>query len=261
MKGILCSIGFVLCGLSAVAQVGSKEVIGSGAGELRGIQEFMEKMVEEGSEAGWEELEGYFMNRIRHPLDINTAGREELEELHLLTDFQIASLLEYRNRSGYILSRAELQLVNGFDEASVSLIAPLITFGEGSTTDDDTYFAGRRGRDTLAWYRKTMAELYAKWWWKESSEEWLGPEFYSQIKFKGDYNNKFKFGFTAEKDAGEFLWPEVFGAAPPVDFLSGYLMANDVRLGGKLKVSDFVVGDYAVRIGQGLVVWNGTSLP
>ena len=32
MKGILCSIGFVLCGLSAVAQVGSKEVIGSGAG-------------------------------------------------------------------------------------------------------------------------------------------------------------------------------------------------------------------------------------
>ena len=259
MKGILCSIGFVLCGLSAVAQVGSKEVIGSGAGELRGIQEFMEKMVEEGSEAGWEELEGYFMYRIRHPLDINTAGREELEELHLLTDFQIASLLEYRNRSGYILSRAELQLVNGFDAASVSLIAPLITFGEGSTTDDDTYFAGRRGRDTLAWYRKTTTELYAKWWWKESSEEWLGPEFYSQIKFKGDYNNKFKFGFTAEKDAGEFLWPEVFGAAPPVDFLSGYLMANDVRLGGKLKVSNFVVGDYAVRFGQGLVVWNGTS--
>ena len=41
MKGILCSIGFVLCGLSAVAQVGSKEVIGSGAGELRGIQEFL----------------------------------------------------------------------------------------------------------------------------------------------------------------------------------------------------------------------------
>ena len=271
MKGILCSIGFVLCGLSAVAQVGSKEVIGSGAGELRGIQEFMEKMVEEESEAGWEELEGYFMYRIRHPLNINSAGREELEGLHLLTDFQIASLLEYRNRSGHILSRAELQLVNGFDAASVSLIAPLVTFGQGDSYDD-TYFAGRRGRDTLAWYRKTTLELYAKWWWKESDEEWLGPEFYSQVKFKGDYNNKFKFGFTAEKDAGEFLWPGVFGEgagggkagmegkpAPDVDFLSGYLMANDVPLGGKLKVSDFVAGDYAVRLGQGLVVWNGTS--
>lgn len=254
MKGILCSIGFVLCGLSAVAQVGSKEVIGSGAGELRGIQEFMEKMVEEGSEAGWEELAGYFMYRIRHPLNINSVGREELEELHLLTDFQIVSLLEYRNRSGHILSRVELQLVNGFDAASVSLIAPLIRFGEGSATDDDTYFAGRRGRDTLAWYKKAMAELYAKWWWKESSEEWLGPEFYSQIKFKGDYNNKFKFGFTAEKDAGEVVW-----SGGTADFLSGYLMANDVRLGRKLKVSDLVVGDYAVRIGQGLVVWNGAS--
>ena len=243
MKGILCSIGFVLCGLSAVAQVGSKEVIGSGAGELRGIQEFMEKMVEEGSEAGWEELEGYFMYRIMHPLNINSVGREELEELHLLTDFQIASLLEYRNRSGYILSRAELQLVNGFDAASVSLIAPLITFGEGSTTDDDTYFAGRRGRDTLAWYRKTTMELYAKWWWKESSEEWLGPEFYSQIKFKGDYNNKFKFGFTAEKDAGEMVW-----SGGTADFLSGYMMLNDISLGRKMKVADLVVGDYAVRI-------------
>ena len=63
------------------------------------------------------------------------------------------------------------------DAASVSLIAPLITFGEVSTTDDDTYFAGRRGRDTLAWYRKTTTELYAKWWWKESAEEGLGPEF------------------------------------------------------------------------------------
>ena len=273
MKGILCSIGFVLCGLSAVAQVGSKEVIGSGAGELRGIQEFMEKMVEEGNEAAWEELETLFMYRIRHPLNINSAGREELEGLHLLTDFQIASLLEYRNRSGHILSRAELQLVNGFDAASVSLIAPLITFGEGSTTDDDTYFAGKRGRDTLAWYKKAMAELYVKWWWKESSEEWLGPDFYSQIKFKGDYNNRFKLGFTAEKDAGEMLFPGMLGggtagggnagpggkAVPAVDFLSGYIMANDIPLWRKMKLSNPVAGDYAVRIGQGLVVWNGIS--
>ena len=272
MKGILCSIGFVLCGLSAVAQVGSKEGIGSGAGQLWGIQEFMEKMVEEGNGAGWEELEGYFLYRIRHPLDINSAGREELEGLHLLTDFQIESLLEYRNRSGHILSRVELQLLNGFDAASVSLIAPLITFGQGDSSDDDTYFAGRRGEDTLAWYRKAMAELYIKWWWKESGEEWLGPDFYSQLKFKGDYNNRFKVGFTAEKDAGELLWPGVFGegtavgkawaggkTAPVVDFLSGYIMANDVHLGGKLKVSDFVAGDYAVRLGQGLVLWNGTS--
>lgn len=253
MKGILCSVGFVLCGLSAVAQVGSKEVIGSGAVELWGIQEFMEKMVEEGNEAEWEELETLFRYRMRHPLDINRAGREELEGLHLLTDFQIASLLEYRSRSGYILSRAELQLVNGFDAASVSLIAPLLMFGQGNSSDD-TYFAGKRGRDTLAWYRKAMAELYVKWWWKESSEEWLGPDFYSQIKFKGDYNNRFKLGFTAEKDAGEMVWP-----GPAVDFLSGYIMANDVRLGEKIKVSDLVMGDYAVRLGQGLVLWNGTS--
>ena len=273
MKGILCSIGFVLCGLSAVAQVGSKEGTGSGAGQLWGIQEFMEKMVEEGSGDEWEELEGYFLYRIRHPLDINSASREELEGLHLLTDFQIASLLEYRSRSGHVLSRTELQLVNGFDAASVSLIAPLITFGQGDSSEDDTYFAGRRGRDTLAWYRKAMAELYVKWWWKESSEEWLGPDFYSQIKFKGDYNNRLRIGFTAEKDAGEMLFPGMLGggaagggnagpggkAVPAVDFLSGYIMANDVRLGGKMKVSDFVVGDYAVRLGQGLVLWNGTS--
>ena len=49
---------------------------------------------------------------------------------------------------------------SAFSAASVSLIAPLITFGQGDSSDDDTYFAGRRGADALAWYRRAMAELY-----------------------------------------------------------------------------------------------------
>ncbi len=51
---------------------------------------------------------------LEHPLDINTATYEELEKLHILTHFQIVSLLQYVQANGPMLSAYELPLVYGF---------------------------------------------------------------------------------------------------------------------------------------------------
>ena len=51
---------------------------------------------------------------LRHPVRINAAGRRELEAAGLFTPFQIASLLDYRERHGDIMSLTELSSVDGF---------------------------------------------------------------------------------------------------------------------------------------------------
>ena len=57
-------------------------------------------------EGALEEVAVRFEQLLENPLDINRAGREELEELHVLSDFQIESILEYRRVSGNIMSAA-----------------------------------------------------------------------------------------------------------------------------------------------------------
>ncbi len=101
--------------------------IGTQGEEL--LERVASELVERGVEGEIEGLLEHFENLLEAPLDINRATAEQLEELHLLTDFQIAGLLEYRSTGGDVLSAAELQLVHGFDKSTVDLIRPFVRFG------------------------------------------------------------------------------------------------------------------------------------
>ena len=60
--------------------------------------------------------------------NINTLSRAGLENLHLLTPFQIESLLDYRSRCGDILSAAELSSVDGFGEDDIEALSSAVIF-------------------------------------------------------------------------------------------------------------------------------------
>lgn len=220
-------------------------------------QEMFEKVLdhvlleleEEGNEVGAEQLVEHFRVLQGRPVDINRATAEELEQLYLLTDFQIVSLMEYRERSGPVLSLTELQLINGFDAGTAQLLAPFIEFG--TSVGRNAGGGGRRHLDM-------DTELLAKWSLAEGKEEYIGPPFYSQLKVKSTAGGRFRAGFTLEKDAGEPVSGR--GRLPLGDFFSWHLQAKDVSIGKKLSVSNVVVGDYSVRFGQGLTVWNAFSM-
>jgi hypothetical protein len=59
----------------------------------------------------FEDLAFYF----EHPLNLNSASVDELRELHLLTDIQIANLQKHLARYGALRSIYELQAVEDFD--------------------------------------------------------------------------------------------------------------------------------------------------
>ena len=66
-----------------------------------------------------EELDESTMERFRElslrPVELNSASRSRLLATGLFTPFQVASLLEYRQQTGAILSFVELSLVDGFN--------------------------------------------------------------------------------------------------------------------------------------------------
>nr|MBP7170271.1 helix-hairpin-helix domain-containing protein [Bacteroidales bacterium] len=71
------------------------------------------------TEQDYSELVEDLLQLAESPLNLNAARKSDLQKLFFLTDFQIESLLSYRDSTGKILSVYELQLVPGFDLTDV----------------------------------------------------------------------------------------------------------------------------------------------
>ncbi len=190
---------------------------------------------------------------LERPLKINSAGRGEFKEMVLLTDFQIESILDYRQKSGDILSASQLELLHGFDEKTVTMLKPFISFeGSGTVLFNPLYdtLSARnifKRCDSQLWTKTVMKNLGGN-----GSEDNIGAPASVLIKYKSVYDNKLQVGLTLENDAGESLFAK---GAPPVDFISFHAAAKNI---GRMNM--LVLGDYAVRFGQGLSIWNSFSL-
>lgn len=195
----------------------------------------------------------YFECLLEHPLAINRAGRKELEEFVLLSDFQIESILDYRKTSGDILSLSELSLLNGFDAEFAENIAPFISFA--SSLGIWHYRDG-----TSSFLKGCKSQIYfrsAREFTKNQNSR-IGTPYYMQLRYKCIYSGKLQAGVTLENDAGERLFAS---GAPPVDFSSFHIAVKNIG-----RINAFIIGDYSARLGQGLALWNsfalqGTSSP
>src|SRR5438093_1079832 len=68
-----------------------------------------------------------------HPLNLNSATREELEDLLLLDDLQIQALLNHIKDNGTLIAMEELQTIDGFDLETINKILPYVRINaEGS---------------------------------------------------------------------------------------------------------------------------------
>jgi len=198
------------------------------------------------------------------PLNINRADAEDLSHLHLLTPYQIHSLLSYRKQYGNFLSLYELPLVYGFSEELVRKLEPFIIAGqperEGLQQLHSLPGLLKRGRHQVMLRagrilekQKGFLSLPDSLLAGNPNARFRGNPFrlYSQWSFR--YSNMLRMGLTFDKDPGEtFLRSDnPYG----FDFTSFYLFMEDGRWLDKL-----ALGDYDIRYGQGLTVWSGFSL-
>ena len=192
-----------------------------------------------------------------HPLNLNGATADELEELNLLSDVQISDLLLHIKLFGKLITIYELQSLEYWDLQTIQLVQPFVK------VDDKLESLHISLKEAV---KQGNYELYMRY--QTSPEEKTG---YQQVpdsvlqasnnyyygnpdryysRFRYSYRTNLSIGVTGEKDAGEqfFRGTQKDG----FDFYSAHAFFK----GGKY-LKALAVGDYQVQIGQGLNLWSG----
>lgn len=206
--------------------------------------------LDEGSELDYTNLFEDLAYYFEHPLNLNTATDEELRELYLITDLQIANLRRHMASYGKLRSIYELQAVEGFDPVLVRNLSYFVTARPTLSLEDFSMseFFRDASHDLFLRYKRNLQEQSGFLADPETGEiPFKGSPDYFYSRYRLQYKKSFRAGFTLEKDAGES-----FQNGP--DFYSFHAMYS-----GQTWLKKLAVGDYQVLFGQGLTLWNGLA--
>ncbi|KAA9332232.1 helix-hairpin-helix domain-containing protein [Hymenobacter busanensis] len=212
----------------------------------------------------YEDLYETLLQYLQTPLNLNTASREELSSLLLLSEPQITALLEHRQKNGPLLSLYELQSIRGFDLRTAYRVASFVNVGDQNANstrgplwkriwqeDNNALFLryervledrpGYAGADTTSTGRP--------------ASRYLGSPDKFLVRFRTSHARDFSIGFSAEKDAGEqFTW-DAKTRRYGFDYYAAHVALFDR---GRLKT--LILGDYQLQFGQGLLLSSGLQV-
>jgi Helix-hairpin-helix motif len=212
----------------------------------------------------YEDLYETLLQYYQTPLNLNTATREELRGLLLLSETQLTNLLEHRQRHGALLSLYELQSVPGFDLRTIYRVAPFVSV---LTTDPN---AARGPLWQRIWQEDNNALFVRYQRTLQGRPGYLPPDTTSTgapasrylgspdkllVRYRVGRSKDFSLGLTAEKDAGEQLTWDPKTRRYGADFYSGHFVLQER---GRLKT--LALGDYQLQYGQGLLLSSGLAV-
>ena len=217
-----------------------------------------------------EELIEDYLFYLESPVNINSEEIIHLEEIGLLSAFQIEALHKYRRQFGDLLFVDELLMLDEFSETTVAVISPLVYFGKSERTKE---LEQPRIGTMLTQGKHQVTMNYSEKFGGMVDDDYLGSPRKIQLKYAYHYKQKLRFGIAMEKDAGE---PFFFGKLgdslreivsqyrkPGFDFYGAHCYIADVKITegetGALIVKDLALGDYQLSFGQGLTLWSGMS--
>ena len=195
-----------------------------------------------------------------HPLRLNSANKQQLEDFGLLDEIQINSLLNHLERNGKLMTIYELQSVEGFDLQTIKKILPYISIEDNFQTPNLSL------SELLNNGQHSVFMRYGQIIEKQSgfmpitdsalkaspNSRYLGDPSKLFFRYRYTYGNNVSWGITAEKDPGE----EFFKGAQKngFDFYSAHLFVRNI---GKIKA--LALGDYQLQTGQGVVFSSGLA--
>ncbi len=216
---------------------------------IEAIMEAHLENLDEETDAGLilEDLESLAEN----PININNTSASELKRLYLLNDIQIEKLLDYIREFGPAYSIYELNTIDGFTPDLLNKISLFIRFGPAEIKSQKLGNALKYANQQLL--LRAMETVPKARGYKEKEDGTTPYEgnpfrFYSRYQFVA--RERISAGITAEKDPGEAFFKG--SNKNGFDFYSAHL---------SLKINKFIpnvtVGDFIVRAGQGLILWQG----
>ena len=188
----------------------------------------------------------------KHPLNLNEADAADLKELIFLNAFQIEKFIAYRKQLGKLISIYELQAIPGWDVQTIRRILPYVYVGNVQTLKDDLLKRFKSGDQSLLLRLSQVLEQSKGFDDKTTGTKYLGSPQKIFLRYRYQYKNLLRFGFAADKDAGEpfFKNKQKLG----FDFYSFHFFAR--QLG---KVTALALGDFTVNMGQGLIQWQSLA--
>lgn len=210
---------------------------------------------EEGDLSNLTEIWSYYKT---HPINLNRAEKEQLQELQLLTDIQISNLLKHRDVNGNLISIYELQSINGFDLITIKKILPFVYVNDFFNSAHFGFSEMLKdGKHEFVTRFQRVIEKQEGYFTPDSltrvnkpNSFYLGDPNRVFARYRFQYNQNVSFAMSGEKDAGE----EFFRGTQKqgFDFYSGHVAIRNIR-----SIKTLVVGDYQATFGQGLTLWQG----
>lgn len=193
----------------------------------------------------WESSFEMLSDLAENPLNINTATREELEQLPFLTAKDVENISEYIYVNGDMKTLGELVLVKDLEYLKRRL---LFYFTYAGTVDKSSFprleNIFKYGKNTFVGTIKVP--FYSC---KGDKKGFEGYKYKHSLRYDFAYSDYVRFGFIGAQDAGE---PFFAGKnSMEYDFYSYYLLIK--KLG---RIKTLALGKYRVRFGMGLVINN-----
>ncbi len=175
-------------------------------------------------------------------MDINKATETDLAKIPFLSPVQISDILLYRQKYGDFVSKYELQVIPSLDSTTVQYLVYIFNFDKNKET-----FTESRGRFFTYWYGTSPTQDGF------NRGKYLGARFKNTNRIRYT-NDKYAMGLCTESDQGErFLFGEnQFGS----DHLVGFFQKKFK----KGIITDLIIGNYSVQLGQGLTMWQRFAL-
>lgn len=193
---------------------------------------------------GWEDSYNLLCEMAEHPINLNQATDEDLEQMPFLTTQQIEDICEYLYMYGSIKSFAELKMIRSLDTPRRKLLECFTYLGED--TDEGFPSIGKvlkYGRHEITATGKIP--FYTRQ--GEDNGKYLGDRYKHSLRYTFNYGDYVKLGGIGSKDAGEPFFKG--GNNAGYDYYGVYLQLK------KLGIADIIVlGDFKTSFGMGLVV-------
>lgn len=206
--------------------------------------------MEDDGTVDWEDLYDQLCDLEQHPLDLNRATREQLEEIPFLSAQQVEEIVAYQYRYGPLKSLAELMMVKSLDYNCRRLLSCFVFVGEPderrrwpSWKDIAKY-----GKNELT--ATCRLPLYRR---KGDRNGYLGYPYRHWLRYQFSCRDNLKIGLVGAQDAGEPFFAHRNKTG--YDYYSYYLQLW--HLG---RVETAALGKYRIGWGMGLTVNNGFSL-
>ncbi len=201
-----------------------------------------------------EQLRQFAQNKI----ELNHCTRQQLEQLGLLSDIQISNLIQHRIKFGNLISILELQVIPGFDVATIKNIQPFVMVQKDWLPQGGSIKSLlTSGSHQLNWLNQLQPEQN-EGQRRRVTGDTVGRSYYpgsplrSVFRYRYSFTDKISISYLGEKDAGEQFGRGINKQG--FDFNSAHIM-----IGGFKHLQKWVIGDFNITLGQGLTCGSGLA--